>query len=65
VKDEMKSESLKFTWPAYSRLVLGNTISDLAYVLEEKLCPSNVLLHSTGAVFDFRGVLVAKGRGFS
>lgn len=65
VKDKMKSESLKFTWPTYRRLVLGNTISNLACVLEEKLSLTNVFLHYTGAIFDFKGILVARGLGFS
>lgn len=65
VKDKMKFESLKFTQPAYSRLVLGKTISELSYVLEKKLCLTNVFLHYAAAIFDFKGILVFMGLGFS
>lgn len=65
VKDKMKSESVKFTRPGCSRLVLGNTISELSYVLEEKLCITNVFLRHAGAIFDYKGILIAIGLGFS
>lgn len=44
MKGKMQSESLKFTWPVYSRLILGNKqLQALFYVLEERLL-TNVCL---------------------
>lgn len=55
MKGKMQSESLKFTWPVYSRLILGNKqLQALFYVLEERLL-TNVCLEYSGGMFDFKG----------
>lgn len=65
MKGKMQSESLKFTWPVYSRLILGNKqLQALFYVLEERLL-TNVCLEYSGGMFDFKGTWIGTGPGFS